>query len=61
MSDYFVLQSTDSDRIVTRGNRFKLSMNYCHTNTRKNFLASVLQGLEQFTTKYCEFFFINNI
>jgi len=42
MSDYFVLKSVDGDRTVTRGNPFKLSVNYCRTNTRKNFLANVL-------------------
>jgi len=30
------------DRTVTRGNPFKLSVNYCRTNTRKYFLANVL-------------------
>ena len=29
--------SSDGDRTVTRGNPFKLSVNYCRTNTRKNF------------------------
>ena len=29
-------------RTVTRGNPLKLSVNYCRTNTRKNFLANVL-------------------
>jgi len=42
MSDYFQLMSADGDRTVTRGNPFKLSVNYCCTNTRKNFLANVL-------------------
>ena len=37
MSDYFQLMSADGDRTVTRGNPFKLSFNYCRTNTRKNF------------------------
>jgi len=37
MSDYFQLMSSDGDRTVTRGNRFKLSVNYCRTNRRKNF------------------------
>ena len=27
---------------VRHGNPFKLSVNYCRTNTRKNFLANVL-------------------
>ena len=57
MSDYFQLMSADGDRTVTRGNPFKLSVNYCRMNTRKNCFKS----LEQFTTKYCEFFFIDNI
>ena len=35
MSDYFQLMSADGDRTVTRGNPFKLSVNYCRTNTRK--------------------------
>jgi len=35
MSDYFQLMSPDGDRTVTRGNPFKLSVNYCRTNTRK--------------------------
>jgi len=43
MSGYFQLMSADGDRNVTRGNPFKLSVNYCRTNTRKNFLANVLQ------------------
>ena len=34
--------SADGDRAVTRGNPFKLSVNYCRMNTRKNFLANVL-------------------
>ena len=42
MSDYFQLMSADGDRTVTRGNIFKLSFNYCRTNTRKNFLANVM-------------------
>ena len=42
MSDYFQLMSADGDRTVTRGNPFKLSVNYCCTNTRENFLANVL-------------------
>jgi len=44
MSDYVQLISSDGDRTVTRGNPFKLglSVNYCRTNTRKNFLANVL-------------------
>jgi len=42
MSDYFQLMSSDGDRAVTRGNPFKLSVNYCRTNTRKNFLANML-------------------
>jgi len=33
----------------------KLSVNYCRTNTRKNFLACC-KSLEQFTSKYCEYF-----
>jgi len=40
-SDYFQLMSADGDRTVTRSNPFKLSVNYCLTNTRKNFLANV--------------------
>jgi len=43
MSDYFQLMSADGNRTVTRGNPFKLSVNYCCTNTRKNFSANVLQ------------------
>ena len=42
MSDYFQLMSADGDRTVTRGNPFKLSVNYCRAITRKNFLANVL-------------------
>jgi len=34
--------SADGDRTVTHGNRFKLSVNYCRTNTQENFLANVL-------------------
>jgi len=37
MSDYFQLLSADGDRTVTRCDPFKLSVNYCRTNTRKNF------------------------
>ena len=51
MSDYFQLMSADGDRTVTRGNLFKLSVNYCRTNTRKNFLANVLQ---KFGTVYLQ-------
>ena len=61
MSDYFRQMSADGDCTVTRGNPFKLSVNYCRTNTRKNFLANVLQKFGQFTSKYCEFFFLGNI
>jgi len=39
MSDYFVLKPDDGDRTVTRGNPFKLSVNYCRTNTLKNFFS----------------------
>ena len=39
MSDYFQLMSSNGDRTVTRGNPFKLSVNYCCTNTRKNFFS----------------------
>ena len=43
MSDYLPLMSVDGDRtVVTLGNLFKLSVNYCRTNTRKNFLANEL-------------------
>ena len=35
MSDYFQLMSADGDRTVTRGNPFKLLVNYCRTNMRK--------------------------
>jgi len=37
MLDYFVLKSVYGDPTVTRGNPFKLSVNYCRTNTRKYF------------------------
>ena len=39
MSDYFQLMSSNGDRTVTRGNPFKLSVNYCRTNTQKNFFS----------------------
>ena len=39
MSDYFQLMSSNGDRAVTRGNPIKLSVNYCRTNTRKNFFS----------------------
>ena len=39
MSDYFQLMSADGDCTVTRGNPFKLSVNYCLTNTRKNLFS----------------------
>ena len=31
--------SSDGDRTVTRGNSFKLSVNYCRTNTRKKLFS----------------------
>jgi len=34
MSDYFQLMSADGDRTVTRGNPFKLSVNYTAALTR---------------------------
>ena len=34
---YFQLQSTNDDRTITRGNPYKLFVNYCRTNVRKNF------------------------
>jgi len=37
MSDYFQLMSSDGDRTVTCSNPFKLSVNYCRSNKRKNF------------------------
>ena len=43
MSDYFQLMSADGDRTVTRGNPFKLSVNYCRTNTRKTFSEHVVK------------------
>ena len=42
MSDYFQLMSADGDRTVTRGNPFQLSVNYCRTNTRKNFFSELV-------------------
>jgi len=39
MSDYFQLMSADGDRTVTRGNPFKLSVNYFRTNTRKKLFS----------------------
>jgi len=51
MSDYFQLMSSNGDRTVTRGNPFKLSVNYCRKNTRKTFLANVLQ---KFGTVYLQ-------
>ena len=39
MSDYFQLMSADGDRTLTRGNPFKLSVNYCRMYTRKKFLV----------------------
>jgi len=38
MSDYFQLV-TYGNRSITRGNPFKLSVNYCRTNKRKNFFS----------------------
>jgi len=35
-TDYFLLKSASGDCIITHGNPLKLSVNYCHTNTRKN-------------------------
>jgi len=51
MSDYFQLMSSNGDRTVTRGNPSKLSVNYCRENTRKTFLANVLQ---KFGTVYLQ-------
>jgi len=48
MSDYFVLKSANGDHTVTRGNPFKLLVNYCCNDTRKNFLARVLQNYGTF-------------
>ena len=42
MEDYFQLQSTNDDRTITRGNPYKLFVNYCRTNVRKNSLVNVL-------------------
>ena len=39
MCDYFQLMSADGDRNVTRSNPFKLSVNYCRTNTRNKKLS----------------------
>jgi len=39
MSDYFYLVSFYGNRSITRGNPFKLSVNYCRTNKRKNFFS----------------------
>jgi len=45
MSDYFQLMSADGDLTVTRGNPFKLSVNYYRNNTRKNFFGErVVKG-----------------
>ena len=38
MCDYFQ-QSADGDRTVSRGNPFKLSVDYCRTNTRKKLFS----------------------
>jgi len=39
MEDYFQLQSTNDDRTITRGNPYKLFVNYCRANVRKNFFS----------------------
>jgi len=39
MSDYFQLVSSYGKRSITSGIPFKLSVNYCRTNTRKNFFS----------------------
>jgi len=39
MSDYFQLMSADGDRTVTHVKPFKLSVNYCRTNTRKKLFS----------------------
>jgi len=39
MSDYFQLVSSYGIRSITRGNPFKLSVNYCRINKRKNFFS----------------------
>jgi len=39
MSDYFQFMFSDGNYTVTRSNPFKLSVNYCRTNTRKNLFS----------------------
>ena len=40
VSDYFSLQSTNDCSVITRrGNQYKLFVNHCRINTRKNFFS----------------------
>ena len=39
MEDYFQLQYTNDDHTITRGNPYKLFVNYCRTNVRKNLFS----------------------
>jgi len=43
MSDYFQLMSSHGYRTVTRGNPFKLSVNYCRTKEEKLFSERVVK------------------
>jgi len=42
MEDYFQLRSTKDDYSITRGNPYKLFVNYCRINVRKISLSNVL-------------------
>jgi len=39
MSNYFSLQSTNNYNLTRHGNPYKLSVNYCRINVRKNFFC----------------------
>ena len=39
-NDYFCLKGSDNTRL--RGNLYKITVNHCRLNVRRNFLASVL-------------------
>jgi len=54
-------QSRESVESVLKKTR-KATVNYCpHEHAEKLFQRTCCKSLEQFTCKYCEFFFIGNI
>jgi len=54
--------SKSNDRTVSRGNPFKLSVNYCRTNTRINFFSErVVKVCNSLPPSIVNFFFTGNI